>query len=91
MIYFVVLLIAIGFAVSLPAIGSAFAQGKAVTAAMESIARQPEASGPIQTAMIIGLAFIEALTIFAFVIALILIGRVPETAVMLDLIQKLGK
>lgn len=54
-------------AVALAAIGSAYGLGKAVTAAMEAIARQPEASPRIQTAMVIGAAFIEALTIYALI------------------------
>ena len=54
-------------AVALAAIGSAFGLGKAVTAAMDAIARQPEAAPRIQTAMVIGAAFIEALTIYALI------------------------
>ncbi len=49
------------------ALGSALALGKAVSAAMEAIGRQPEASGKIQLAMIIGCAFIEALTIYVLI------------------------
>lgn len=49
------------------AVGSAMGLGKAVSAAMEAMGRQPEASGRIQTAMIIGCAFIEALTIYALI------------------------
>lgn len=54
-------------AVALAAIGSAYGLGRAVSAAMDAIARQPEASGRIQTAMVIGAAFIEALTIYALI------------------------
>ena len=67
---------AVGFllplAVGVAAIGSGLGLGKAVGAAMEAMGRQPEAAGKIQTAMIIGAAFIEALTIYALV-AVILI------------------
>ncbi|MCX7019677.1 MAG: ATP synthase F0 subunit C [bacterium] len=49
------------------ALGSGIGLGKAVGAAMESIGRQPEAAGKIQTGMIIGCAFIEALTIYALI------------------------
>jgi F-type H+-transporting ATPase subunit c len=63
----------VGFAAA--AIGSAIALGKAVSTAMESIARQPEAAGKIQTSMIIGAAFIEALTIYALLTVLILQGK----------------
>ena len=48
-------------------IGSGFGLGKAVSCAMEAIGRQPEAAGKIQTAMIIGCAFIEALTIYMLI------------------------
>jgi len=67
---------AVGFllplAVGVAALGSGLGLGKAVGAAMEAMGRQPDAAGKIQTAMIIGAAFIEALTIYALV-AVILI------------------
>lgn len=62
---------AAAFALGLAAVGSAFGIGKAVSAAMEAMGRQPEAIGKIQTAMIIGAALIEALTIYALIVALI--------------------
>lgn len=49
------------------AIGSGLGLGRAVGGAMEAMGRQPEASGRIQTGMIIGCALIEALTIYALV------------------------
>jgi F-type H+-transporting ATPase subunit c len=52
---------------ALAAIGSGLGLGRAVGSAMEAIGRQPEAAGRIQTAMIIGAAFIEALTIYALI------------------------
>jgi len=67
----IALVIAIGFAVPIAVIGGGLGQGKAAAAALEAIARQPEAASKIQTAMIIGLALIESLVIYAFVIALI--------------------
>ena len=67
---------AVGFllplAVGVGALGSGLGLGKAVGSAMEAMGRQPDAAGKIQTAMIIGAAFIEALTIYALV-AVILI------------------
>jgi len=51
----------------LAALGSALGLGKAVGAAMEATGRQPEASGNIRISMIIGAAFIEALTIYALI------------------------
>jgi F-type H+-transporting ATPase subunit c len=58
------------------AIGGGFGLGKAVSAAMEAMGRQPEASGKIQIAMIIGCAFIEALTIYAL-ISVFLVPKPP--------------
>ncbi len=62
----------VGFA----AIGSGIGIGNAVGKAMEAIGRQPEAAGKIQTGMIIGAAFIEALTIYALLVVFILSGKV---------------
>lgn len=64
----------IGFAIA--AIGSAFSLARAVSAAMEAMGRQPEAAGKIQTAMVIGAAFIEALTIYALLTVIILQGKI---------------
>lgn len=55
------------------------AQGIAVNGAMQGISRQPEASGTIGTNLIIGLAFIESLTIYALVVALLLLFASPYT------------
>jgi len=54
-------------AFGLAALGSGVGLGRAIGGAMEAMGRQPEAIGRIQTAMIIGAAFIEALTIYVFV------------------------
>ena len=58
------------------AMASAFGLSRAVSAALDAIARQPEAGGQIQTAMIIGCALIEALTIYVLVIAFVLQGKI---------------
>lgn len=63
----VMLSLAYPIGLGIAALGSAFGLGRAVSAAMEAIGRQPEASGKIQTGMIIGCAFIEALTIYALI------------------------
>ncbi len=62
-------LAAIGAALAV--IGAAYGIGKIGAAAMESIARQPEAATKIQTAMIISAALIEGVALFAVVVALI--------------------
>ncbi len=67
---------ALPMSVGLAACGSGYGLGKAVSAAMEAIGRQPEASGKIQTAMIIGAALIEALTIYALVVFFMLQDKI---------------
>ena len=70
-------LIALGaaLAVAIATIAPALAQGNAAGKAMESIARQPEAAGEIRTALILSLAFMEALTIYGLLIAFMLLGK----------------
>lgn len=63
-------------AVAIAAFGSALGLSRAVAAAMDAMARQPEMAGRIQTAMIIGCAFIEALTIYALLTVIILQGKI---------------
>lgn len=57
------------FSLAIAAAGCGYAQGKAVAAACEGIARNPQAAGDIRTTMIIGLALIEALVIYVLVAA----------------------
>ena len=52
-------------------IGAGLGLGKIGGSAMDAIARQPEAAGKIQTAMIIAAALIEGVALFAVVVALI--------------------
>ena len=52
-------------------VGAALGIGKIGGSAMESIARQPEAAGQIQTAMIIAAALIEGVALFGVVVALL--------------------
>ena len=60
---------AAAFAISVAAFGGALGQGRAAAAALEGIARNPGASGAIFTPMIISLALIESLVIYALLIA----------------------
>lgn len=64
--------IAAAFAIGIGAIGPALAIGKLAAKAMESIGRNPEAAGKVQTAMILAIAFAEAIAIYALVVALII-------------------
>jgi F-type H+-transporting ATPase subunit c len=74
--YSTALSFALPIAVGIAAIGSGLGLGRAVGSAMEAMGRQPEAAGKIQTGMIIGAAFIEALTIYALVGFLLLMGKI---------------
>lgn len=72
----VILGFALPFGLALAAMASAMALGRAVSSAMEAMARQPEAAPKIQTGMVIGCAFIEALTIYALVSVFLLMGKI---------------
>ena len=56
------------FGVGLTVIGAAYGIGKLASSALESMARQPEVAGSIQTAMIIAAALIEGFTFYALFI-----------------------
>jgi F-type H+-transporting ATPase subunit c len=64
--------LAAGIGMGMAAIGTAFGIGSLASKAMEGMARQPEAAGKIQTAMILAIAFVEAIALYALVVALIL-------------------
>jgi F-type H+-transporting ATPase subunit c len=66
-------LLAAGLAIGLGAIGPGVGIGILALGALQAIGRNPEASGQIQTNMFIGIAFAEAIAIYALVIALILL------------------
>ena len=68
--------LALPFGLGIAAFGSALALGRAVSAAMEAMGRQPEAANKIQLGMIIGCALIEALTIYALVAVFFLGGKI---------------
>lgn len=67
------LALAAGFAIAIAAGFGAMGQSKGLAAALEGIARNPGASGKLVTPMIIGLAMIESLVIYALVIALMIV------------------
>ena len=62
-----------GLAMGLGAIGPGIGLGTLIGKAIEGIARQPEVSGDIRTNMFIGIGVTEAVALYAFVVALILI------------------
>ena len=63
----------IALGIGLAATGGACGQGAAIKAACEGSARNPDASGKISQSLILGLAFIESLVIYALLVALILL------------------
>jgi F-type H+-transporting ATPase subunit c len=63
-------------AIGIAAVGSGIGLGLTGKGGMEAMGRQPEAAAKIQTAMIIGMAFSEALTIYALVTMFILQGKI---------------
>jgi F-type H+-transporting ATPase subunit c len=65
------------FAIGIGALGGTLGQGRAASAALEGISRNPGAAPRIQTPMILGLALIESLVLFTFIIAFLLQGKVP--------------
>jgi F-type H+-transporting ATPase subunit c len=75
--FFLYSAIAAGLAVAIAAHGCGIGQGMAVKGAVEGIARNPESSGKVTVTMLIGLAMIESLTIYALVVSLILIYANP--------------
>ncbi len=86
--FFIACVTAAGFGIAIAAIGCGLAQGMGLKAAVEGIARNPESSGKITVTMLIGLAMIESLCIYALVVSLILIYAAPMSATVTELLTK---
>jgi F-type H+-transporting ATPase subunit c len=86
-IYFAIA-IACGFGIGVAAFGTGLGMGHAINGALQGTARNPEAGGKIMTSMIIGLALLEALCIYALLICLLLVFKIPDLTPMLDAIIK---
>lgn len=71
--FFALSALAAGIGIGVAAIGCGIGQGIATGKAVEGIARQPEATGKIMTTLIIGLALMESLVLYALFIALVLL------------------
>jgi len=82
---------AAGIGMGLGAIGTGIGQGFAVKGAVEGVARNPSASGKILTTMMIGLAMIESLAIYALVICLIILFANPYKDIALKLAEAAAK
>ena len=65
-----------GLCMGIAAFGGGMGQGRATAAALEGIARNPGASGKLFTPLILGLALIESLVIYALVIAFMVVGKI---------------
>ncbi len=72
------LALVVGFGLPLAVAFAAPGQGRAAAAAMEGIARQPEAASEIRSALILSLALIESLVIYVLLAFLLLFGRLPS-------------
>jgi F-type H+-transporting ATPase subunit c len=66
------LALAAGFGVAIAAVGGGLGQGRIAAAACEGIARNPGAAGGVRAAMLLGLVFVETLTLFTFVVGILL-------------------
>ena len=73
----IVSIVSAALAVSFGAVGPALAEGRAVAAAMDAIARQPEAAGMLSRTLFVGLAMIETMAIYCLVIALLVLFANP--------------
>ena len=70
-------IITVGLTISIGSIGPALGEGRAVSTALTSIAQQPDEASAITRTLFVGLAMIESMAIYCFVIAMILIFANP--------------
>jgi F-type H+-transporting ATPase subunit c len=84
--FFAWCMLAAGLGMGLGSVGTGIGQGIAIRAACEGVARNPGASGKILTTMMIGLAMIESLAIYVFVVAMIILFANPFTDQVLQLL-----
>lgn len=79
--------IACGFGIGVAAFGTGIGMGHAINGALQGTARNPEAGGKIMTTMIIGLALIESLCIYALLISFLMVFKLPALE---DLVKFFG-
>ena len=80
MLYGFALALGVGLGLPLAVMSASQAQARAAAAALEGIAKQPEAAGRVQTAMIIALALIESLVIYCLLAFFMLNGKIEKTS-----------
>ncbi len=79
--------IACGLGIGIAAFGTGLGMGHAINGALQGTSRNPEAGGKIMTTMILGLAFIESLCIYALLICFLMVFKLPGLE---ELMQHLG-
>ncbi len=84
--FFIACALASGFGIAIAAFGCGIGQGLGLKSAVEGIARNPESSGKVTVTLLIGLAMIESLCIYALVVSLILLYAAPMTKTVTTLI-----
>ncbi|MDY0190782.1 MAG: ATP synthase F0 subunit C [Desulfuromonas sp.] len=88
MTFFAWCVLAAGLGMGLGSVGTGIGQGIAIRSACEGVARNPNASGKILTTMMIGLAMVESLAIYVFVVCMIILFANPFTAQVMELAGK---
>ncbi len=86
--FFAWCMMAAGIGMGIGSLGTGIGQGLAIKSAVEGVARNPGASGKILTTMMIGLAMIESLAIYVFVVCMIILFANPFTTQVLELVGK---
>ena len=84
--FFTACVTAAGLVIAIAASFCGISQSLGLKAAVEGIARNPESSGKVTVTMLIGLAMIESLCIYALVIAFMLLGKAPSLEIMTKLL-----
>jgi F-type H+-transporting ATPase subunit c len=85
----IVSIITAGLTMAIGSIGPAFGEGRAVSSALTALAQQPDASATITRTLFVGLAMVESVAIYCFVVAMILIFANPFWNYLLE--QAAGK
>jgi|LSQX01.2.fsa_nt_gb F-type H+-transporting ATPase subunit c len=80
MSYETALALGVSLGVAISTLVTSLSMGKAAAAAMEAIARQPDAAGDIRTLLLITLALIEALVLYCLLVFILLQGKLAPVA-----------
>jgi F-type H+-transporting ATPase subunit c len=73
----IVSIVTAGLTIAIGSIGPAFGEARAVASALTSLAQQPDASATITRTLFVGLAMVESVAIYCFVVSMILIFANP--------------